>query len=157
MALLEEWILPSPVDPALSARIEGMLCLVLPEPIARSVTIEDDALRVIVRVASGDLEALALRFDEPLDHFDGWDWRDEIDALAEGATYTLCVECMSKVPETFESGELETAGEEELPILSVYSKDGDNLAAWPVAFVLASRLARELGAREPEEMFGAAN
>jgi hypothetical protein len=145
MALLEEWILPGPVETALSARIEDVLRALLPAPLERSVRLDDGTLVVLVRVPRGDLEALALRLDEPLDHFDGWDWRDEIDDLEEGGTYALRVECASKTPETF------GASEEELPVLSVYSKDGDNLAAWPVAFVLAARLAHEVGAWEPEE------
>ena len=146
MALLEEWILPGPVDSALSARIAGVLRRVLPESIARSLPVEGETLRVFVQVPSDALVKVALHLDEPLDHFDGWDWRAEIDALDEGDTYALCVECALKVPETFESED----DADEVPILSVYSKDGDNMAGWPVAFVLASRLAYELGAREPE-------
>jgi hypothetical protein len=53
---------------------------------------------------------------------------------------------VNKVPETFD-----WLDEQELPILSVYSKDADNRAAWPAAFVLAARLAKELGAVEPDE------
>jgi hypothetical protein len=84
-----------------------------------------------------------------LSHFDGWEWEDEIDPLDEGEAYELRVELVNKVPETFTAG---PDPEAELPILSVYSKDGDNLAAWPAAFVLAARLAHELGAVEPEDV-----
>jgi hypothetical protein len=159
MALLEEWILPGPINDVLAAKVDGVLRKVLPESLERSVPVEDAIVRIVVRVPHAELEALALRLDAPLDHFDGWEWREEIDALESGDVYTLWVECARKVPETFEAsgGAGEGAGEGELPILSVYSKDGDNMAGWPVAFVLASRLARELGGWEPEMKGGEAN
>ncbi len=145
MALLEEWVLPGPVTVETVTRVEEALRAAVPQEFDRTVSTDEGSVWVEVRVGEDDLEDLARHLDAPLSHFDGWEWEDEIDPLDEGDTYALRVELVNKVPETF-------TAEAELPILSVYSKDGDNLAAWPAAFVLASRLAHELGAVEPEDV-----
>ncbi len=142
MALLEEWILPVEVDKKLQRSIESLAGEILPEGIEWiAVTSKANVVTFTAHVPVDDLEALALDLDEPLEHFHGWAWQEEIDAI-EGDAYELKVECRLKTPETF-------ASDAELPILSVYSKEGHNLAAWPAAFVLTARLAHELGATEP--------
>ena len=143
MALLEEWILTDRVDTALCARVTRIVSELLPK-VERTVVLDDGFLHVDVMVPRDALDDLATRLDEPLDQFSGWNWREEIDDLEEGDVYAIRVEVVEKVPETFESDE------RELSVLSVYSKDRDNLAAWPVAFILAARLAHELGAQTPE-------
>lgn len=144
MALLEEWILTDRVDAALCARVARIVSELLPK-VEQTVVFDDGFLHVDVMIPRDALDDLATRLDEPLDHFSGWSWREEIDDLEEGEVYAIRVEMVEKVPETFESDE------RELSVLSVYSKDRDNLAAWPVAFVLAARLAHELGAQTPED------
>jgi hypothetical protein len=157
--MLEEWILPGPVTPGLAARVTEILKEVVAARFAREVTWHEDRteagevlgwLNATVRAGEDDIHDLARELDRPLDYFDGWDWEDEIDPLDddEAKKYALVIELMNKVPETFDSGR----GEPELPILSVYAKEGDNLAGWPAAFVLAARLAHELGAVEPESL-----
>ena len=143
MALLEEWILPIEVDKKLQRSIERIAEQLLTEGIEWSAaTSKYDVVTFTAHVPTEELEALALELDEPVGHFEGWDWQEEIDEIEEHA-YELRVECRRKIPETFSS-------DEELPILSVYSKEGHNLAAWPAAFVLTARLAHELGATEPD-------
>ncbi len=158
MVMLEEWILPAPVSPEIVARVEAVPENAVPARFERTVTWHEhrteagaaiEWVAVVVRVGEDDVRGLALDLDRPLGHFLGWDWEDEIDQLDDEAeAYELVVELMNKVPETFDSGR----GEAELPILSVYAKEGDNHAAWPAAFVLTARLARELGAAEPESL-----
>ena len=75
------------------------------------------------------------------------DWENEFTPPTGGEDYKLVLELATKEPETFEAPE-----DGELSILSVYSKDGDNNEGWPTAFVLAARLARLLGAIEPENL-----
>lgn len=143
MALLEEWILPVEVDKKLQRSIEGLAERLLPEGVEWSASFKDGKVTFTAQVTAHDLEDLATELDEPIEQFEGWDWQDEIDEV-DGDTYELRLECQQKTPETF-------AADEELPILSVYSKEGNNLAAWPVAFVLTARFAHELGATEPDE------
>jgi len=141
--LLEEWILPVEVDKKLQRSIERVAEQLLTEGIEWSAaTSKHNVVTFTAHVPVDELEALALELDEPLEFFEGWDWQEEIDAI-EGGAYELKVLCCQKIPETF-------ASDEELPILSVYSKEGHNLAAWPAAFVLTARLAHELGATEPD-------
>ncbi len=142
MALLEEWILPVEVDKKLQRSIERFAEQVLPEGLEWGASSLHDAVIFVAHVPVDELEELAVELDEPLEHFEGWDWREEIDEI-EGEAYELRIECRKKLPETFTS-------DEALPILSVYSKEGHNLAAWPAAFVLTARLAHELGATEPD-------
>lgn len=143
MALLEEWILPVEVDKKLQRSIERFAEQLLPEGVEWGASSKDDVVTFVAHVPVDELEALAAELDEPLEHFEGWeDWREEIDGI-EADAYELRLECRQKVPETFTS-------DEALPILSVYSKEGHNLAAWPAAFVLTARLAHELGATEPD-------
>lgn len=142
MALLEEWILPVEIDKKLQRSIERFAERLLPEGVEWGAASKGHVVTFTAHVPVDELEAFAIELDEPLEHFEGWDWRDEIDGI-EGDAYELRVECCQKFPETFSS-------EETLPILSVYSKEGHNLAAWPAAFVLTARLAHELGATEPD-------
>lgn len=143
MALLEEWILPVEVDKKLQRHLEKLAEQLMPEGVEWSAVSKDGAVVFTAHVPAHDLEDLAVELDEPIEKFEGWDWQDEIDEI-EGDAYELRVECRQKQPETFSS-------DEGLPILSVSSKEGNNLAAWPVAFVLTARLAHELDATEPDE------
>lgn len=146
MAMLEEWVLPRPVSDSLVVQLEQAVHDVIDESFEPTIVREGPFVYVTVRAAFDDLCALAEWLDQPLHHFDGWDWEDELDALDdEDEPYLLRVELVNKAPETFTPLDAQ-----ELPILSVYSKDGNNHAAWPVAFVFAARLAKELGAVEPD-------
>lgn len=145
MALLEEWVLPAAVTPDLKVRVTGTLRNFVDQRFNPSVVADGESFRVTVRVRSDNLIEFAQTLERPLSFFDGWDWEEEIDPLEDGDTYEFRVELVNKVPETFD-----WLDEKELPILSVYSKDGDNHAGWPAAFVLAARLAHEMGAVEPD-------
>lgn len=142
MAMLEEWILPRPVTPALALELEDVLDGFVDEAFRPTVTAQGARLLVDVVVPEEELEAFALTLDAPLGRFEGWDWEEEIDPLEDRDQYELRVELVNKVPETFGDGG-------ERPILSVYSKDADNRAGWPVAFILAARLAEALDAEQP--------
>jgi hypothetical protein len=149
LSLLEEWVVTSPVDASLEKSVRGILPTILPPEVQPLVTIEEQVLVITVMVPGDNLSETVAQLDDVprLQHFvDGtWNWPEEIDPLDEEQTaYKLRVEIEKKTPETFEC-------DRELSILSVYSKDGNNHAAWPVAFVLAARIAHELGAFEPEE------
>jgi len=148
MALLEEWILSERVNEALRLRVENALTNILPEGALGTARIEAAFLYADVTVKAGDLIELGETLDAPLRHFEGWEWEKEIDPVDNdaAAAYALRVEIVEKQPETFEPDD-----GAKLTILSVYSKDANNLAGWPVAFVLAARLAKELGGREPDE------
>lgn len=145
MAVLEEWIVAEPIDEKLVARIELVLSKILPKEVERTISIAENSLFIDVSVLEDDLLDLATQLDSPLYHFIGsWDWKKEIDELEEGDTYVLRVEVMRKHPET-----LGGDGDDSFySVLSVYSKDADNNAGWPAAFVLASRIAYELGASD---------
>lgn len=144
MALLEEWILPVEVDKKLQRSIESVASRILPEGVEWSASFKDGKVSFTAQVPAHDLSDLTVELDEPLERLEDWDdWEEEIDEIA-GDAYALKLECRQKQPESFEA-------DEALPILSVSSKEGDNLAAWPAAFVLTARIARELGATTPDE------
>ncbi len=145
---LEEWIVAEPVDAALCDRVRMLLTDTLPGHVRSTVSYATPFIRIIVHVPEDEVEALAIDLDDieaPV--LEAWsDWQDDIEPSRDGAHYQLVVELCTKQPETFESID------GELSILSVYSKDGDNNEGWPTAFVLAARVARLLGAQEPEQM-----
>ncbi len=145
---LEEWIVAEPVDAALCDRVRMLLQDTLPGHVRSTVSYAVPFIRIVVQVPDDEVEALAIDLDDieaPV--LEAWsDWQDDIEPPRDGAHYQLVVELTTKQPETFESID------GELSILSVYSKDGDNNEGWPTAFVLAARIARLLGAQEPEQM-----
>ncbi len=145
---LEEWIVAEPVDAALGDRVRMLLVDTLPGHVRSSVSFAAPFIRIVVQVPDDEVQALAIDLDDveaPV--LEAWsEWQDDIVPPRDGSHYQLVVELCTKQPETFESID------GELSILSVYSKDGDNNEAWPTAFVLGARIARLLGAQEPEQM-----
>jgi hypothetical protein len=146
---LEEWVVGEAIDAAMCERVRGLLRGTLPEHVNATVTHEAPLVRVVVHVSPDEIAALATDLDDvdaPV--LAAWgDWENDFEPPQGGDDYKLVVELTTKEPETFEPPE-----EGELSILSVYSKDGDNNEGWPTAFVLAARLARLLGAIEPENL-----
>ena len=144
MAILEEWIVPEAITDQLAEREKQILGAALPGNFECRVEYDDARIVVILVAQLEQLARLAELLDKPLGVFEGWDWEDEIEELEEGDSYLVEVELQQKVPETV------ARGESERPVLSVYSKDANNNEAWPIAFILAARLASELGAIEAE-------
>ncbi|MBL0215775.1 MAG: hypothetical protein IPQ07_18080 [Myxococcales bacterium] len=146
---LEEWIVSEPIDGAMCDRVRALLRGTLPAHVQATVTHAAPFVRVAVLVPDDEIEAIAIDLDDlELPVLADWsDWQEDIEPPRDGATYQLILELVQKAPETFESPD-----EGELSILSVYAKDGDNRQGWPAAFVLAARLAKLLGAMEPEQL-----
>ena len=146
MALLEEWILSERVTAAMISRVLEVVDAIVPqrfEPEVR-VSSKGERLMVVVSVPDDAVTELATSLDATIGYFDDWDWQEEIDELEDSNDYEIWVELTNKRPETISVAQ-------ELPVLSVGSNEGDNDAGWPLAFVLAARLAQELGAVEAED------
>jgi hypothetical protein len=94
--------------------------------------VADDAAWVTFTVAADGLDALVAALDPELQELDD-DWEEEIDELEEGTEYRMVVL-------------LRTDG--DATSLTWDPKAGDNNASWSVAWLVATRLVRAVGATQ---------
>lgn len=138
MSFEECWILPPAVAPFSDEEWHQRVRALLPQEVEITVSgdLEDRSIRVELPLALVEAVASTLATREGQLQ---WDWRAELDPpRGDRDRYTLSIDLVT----------------DERPILRIYSNDGDNRAAWPIVFSIASSLAEEVGGI-PEEDFPA--
>jgi hypothetical protein len=134
MSFQEEWVLPNPVESYSNDDLLNLVRKLLPEGVAVTISGEPDDRAIHVEFPTTHIEVIAEKLSQRDGQLD-WDWRDEIDPpLQGGATYDVHIDLV----------------DDDRPILRIYSNDGENRAAWPLVFSIASSMAEDLGAI-PEE------
>jgi hypothetical protein len=134
MSFQEEWVLPQPVDSYSSDDLLRRVRGLLPDGIEITISGESDNRTIHVSFATTAVEAIAAKLSKRDGQLD-WDWRGDMDPpRPDGDVYDVHVDIV----------------DDERPILRIYSNDGENRQAWPLAFSIAASLAEDLGAI-PEE------
>lgn len=135
MSFQSQWVLPEPVqaygDAALLSRVKALL----PEGIALSISGPPEMRTIRARLPVVRVDEIAAKLATREGEL-GWDWRRDMDPPRSGGdSYDVHIDFV----------------DDDRPILRICSSDGENRAAWPLAFSIASSLADDLGGIPEDE------
>jgi len=133
MSWEERWVLPHAIDTYEATDIAKKVGAMMPDGTEVTSVVDEDG-DIIVRVSFSESELDSVGAKLAGDGFLDWEWESEIDPPRHTEHYVVQIELKT----------------DEQPLISVYSNDTENRAAWPLAFTIAARLAEELDAIEED-------